>query len=582
MLGVLKRLGYFFKREKKSYIIMAIILTIISILGILPASILGSFIDLVTTKTLTKSAAIWLAIAMFIVSIGRYVCSWVLHMVSNMKGQQLTYELREQYLMQLFAMDINFFETYSKGELMSRMTTDLDMMRMAATKIITDIFVNSLHILVVTAAMMITVDVRLTVASALVIPFFIVYLNNKLFKMREYYQTHRTIYSAMTESILESVEGAEVIKAYVQEEEDTEKMHKAIDADIASWKYIVRFEAIFGPLFDFVIAIATVIAFGYGSYLVVTSQISVGQLVTFSMYLTMFTGPILGLSNVFNQFNQVIIAEERIQEIMQYVPEVQDVENKAILDFKTLEFKDVTFKYPFDLEEVIKGISFTVKKGQNIGIVGPSGAGKSTIIRHLLREFNVQGGEVLLNGQSIDKFKIEDVHNLIGYVPQAHMLFRGDVEDNILIGMEPRQYSNSAIERAVQIADFAKDLQFMPDGMNTKVGEFGSGLSGGQKQRLSIARALVTNPEILILDDSLSAVDASTEQTIIEKLDYFRKDKTNIIIAHRFSAIKDADFILVVEDGKISESGTHDELMELGGWYADQYLYQNTDVEVQS
>jgi len=223
---------------------------------------------------------------------------------------------------------------------------------------------------------------------------------------------------------------------------------------------------------------------------------------------------------------------------------------------------------------VIKNIDFTIRNGQTIGICGPTGAGKSTLIRQLLREFKVTEGQIFIDGVPIEKYKIEDVRGLVGYVPQEHILFKKAVDQNILIG-NPHAGSRE-LDKAVKIADFEKDISYLTDGLHTMVGEAGATLSGGQKQRLSIARALIKDPQILILDDSLSSVDAKTEETIIARLKEFRQGKTNIIIAHRFSAIRDADQILVLEGGKITQRGTHDELLKTDGWYKHQYIQQIT------
>ena len=221
---------------------------------------------------------------------------------------------------------------------------------------------------------------------------------------------------------------------------------------------------------------------------------------------------------------------------------------------------------------VLKNINLTINSGETIGIVGPTGSGKSTLIRQLLREFNTTGGEVLIDGVNINHYKIEDVRSLVGYVPQNNILFRRSIDDNILIG-NPLA-SSAELNAALYVSDFKKDLQMLPEGEHTQVSELGGSLSGGQRQRLSIARALVKNPEILILDDSLSAVDALTEANIIEKLRETRKDKTNIIVAHRFSAIAKADKIVVMENGSISCIGTHKELINYDNWYKNQYLRQ--------
>ena len=307
--------------------------------------------------------------------------------------------------------------------------------------------------------------------------------------------------------------------------------------------------------------------------MVITSRITTGDLITFVMYIGMLYGPLVALSNVLNTINNAIIADNRYHEIMNLVPLVKDEEkSSSVFTFEKIEFKNVSFKYPFDHHEIIIYIIFTINKGETIGIVGPTGAGKSTLIRQLLREFNVTSGEILIDGKNIENFKIEDVHNLVGYVPQAHILFRKTVDENILIG-NPKA-SPAQIDMAVTLSDFKKDIKDLAYGSETMVGELGASLSGGQRQRLSIARALVKNPEILILDDSLSAVDALTEANIIGHLKKSRSDKTNIIVAHRFSAIYQADKIIVLENGKITNVGTHRELLGYDNWYKRQYIEQ--------
>ena len=231
----------------------------------------------------------------------------------------------------------------------------------------------------------------------------------------------------------------------------------------------------------------------------------------------------------------------------------------------------------FDKEKVINNINLKLHKGETIGIVGPSGAGKSTLIRQILREFNITEGAILINGEPIEKYKIEDVRNMVGYVPQDNILFRRSIDDNILIGNPTANAVD--INQAMQISDFKKDLLEMPQGEKTLVSELGSTLSGGQRQRLSIARALVKNPQILILDDSLSAVDAVTEANIIRQLKETREGKTNIIVAHRFSAIAASDKIIVMNNGRITDCGTHQELLSYDNWYKFQYLRQIKEEE---
>jgi ATP-binding cassette subfamily B protein len=326
-------------------------------------------------------------------------------------------------------------------------------------------------------------------------------------------------------------------------------------------------------MFELVYAVSYFIAIGLGSYMVIKSVISPGDLVSFLLYVGMLYGPLIGLSNILNTISNINISSVRYFEIMDLQPKVEDVENpRHVFKFSEIKFNDVSFKYPFDYFDVIKNINLTIKSGETIGIVGPTGSGKSTLVRQLLREFNVTKGKILIDDIPIEEYMIEDVRNMVGYVPQEHILFRRSVDDNILIG-NPKA-THEQIKFAMGVADFNKDLLMLSEGEHTMVSELGSSLSGGQRQRLSIARAIIKDPEILILDDSLSAVDALTEMNIINQLRETRVGKTNIIVAHCFSAIASADKIIVLEDGKITNVGTHKELLSYDNWYKMQYLNQ--------
>jgi len=567
-----KHLGWFFKVEYKKYIGLALLLLILSITPVLPAKILGMAIDEIASGTLTVDRLVFLVLTLAAIPIGRYFVAIVYHMNINRLGHKLSYTLREKYIDHLFELDSAIYEKYTKGDLISRASNDLNNLTVLATSFLQTLVFNT-GMVISAIVIMLTIDPWLTLASVILMPFAIFWLNKQRQKKRAYYKTHHEIYADMTEKVLESIEGAKAVRAYTQEENDFQKTKKAIDADINSWWKIIKFEAVYGPLFEMVYAVSYFVAIAYGSYMVLKSQISTGDLVTFLVYVGQLYGPLVALSNILNSVNNIIISDERFYEIMDLEPEVKDEDSaREIFSFKTIEFKNVSFKYPFDDFDVIKDITFTINSGETIGIVGPTGAGKSTLIRQLLREFNVTKGQILFDGIDIGKLKIEDARNLVGYVPQNHVLFRRTVDDNILIG-NPNA-SQSQIDTAVSLADFKKDLRELPSGIDTMVAELGGSLSGGQRQRLSIARALVKNPEILILDDSLSAVDSLTEANIIRNLKQARSDKTNIIVAHRFSAVAAADKILVLQDGVITAQGTHNELLKYDNWYKMQYLNQ--------
>lgn len=572
IFATFKRLKWFFKKHLKDYILCLLALIFVSIIPTIPVKVLGIAIDDIIQGLVTKERILIYILGIFLLPLSVYLVNIYYHYTMNKVGQLLSFELREKYLEQLFIMDSSLYEQYSKGDLIARVTNDLTNVTVLATTFLQNI-IYYLALIVTSIMMMMLINPLLTFAAVILMPIFIFILNNIRKKKREYYKYHHEIYGEMTESVLESIESVKTVRAYGMEENDYQKTKQAIDNDTKSWWHIQMFESLFVPMFELIYAIAYFIAIGLGSYMVLKMLISPGDLVSFLLYVNMLYSPLIGLSNVLNTISSINISSSRFFEILDKKPIVEDVLNpKDVKTFKEIKFENVIFKYPFDNFNVLDNINFSFKNGQTIGIVGPSGSGKSTLVRQLLREFNVTSGKILIDNIPIENYKIDDIRNLVGYVPQEHILFRRTVDDNILIG-NPNATQNE-IENAMQVADFKKDLSELSQGENTMVSELGGSLSGGQRQRLSIARAIIKNPQILILDDSLSAVDALTQANIIKQLKLSRKGKTNIIVAHSFSAIASADQIIVLQDGKITDIGNHFELLKYDNWYKMQYLEQ--------
>ena len=328
----------------------------------------------------------------------------------------------------------------------------------------------------------------------------------------------------------------------------------------------------FAPLVKIFITLSNVIGFGYGAYLVSRQNLSVGDMIAFQMYLGMIVWPIISIGELTNVLRQGSASMIRVEEVLNQGDDMEEKGSKVIASKKDIVINDLSFQYPTSTDHNLKNIEVIIPKGKTLGIVGKTGSGKTTLLRQFLRQYPLGEGEFKYGTDSVLNYQPTHFQSLIGYVPQDHILFSRSVRENIAFGKEGA--SDQEIMESVKIASFEEDLAKMDQGLDTMIGEKGVSISGGQKQRISIARALIKNPDILILDDSLSAVDAKTEQKIIANIQNERAGKTTIISTHRLSAVRRADEIIVLEDGRIIERGTHLELLEKKGWYYTQYLRQ--------
>jgi ABC-type multidrug transport system fused ATPase/permease subunit len=369
-----------------------------------------------------------------------------------------------------------------------------------------------------------------------------------------------------------------VIRAYVQEKEDVNRFNTLTDDVFRKNVSVAKIDALFEPTMKLLVGISYLIGLGYGAYLVFHNVITLGELVSFNVYLGMMIWPMFAIGELINIMQRGNASLDRINETLSYEADVKNHEQPQHIDSpKKIEFNNVSFQYPSSEVVNLNHVSFTVNRGDTIGIVGKTGSGKTTIVKQLLRQYPAGSGQITMSGVPIEKIPLETLQRFIGYVPQDHVLFSRTVRENILFGK--KDGSDAELNKAIDLAFFRKDLEMLPDGLNTLVGEKGVALSGGQKQRISIARALLVNPEILILDDSLSAVDAKTETAIISNIRSERADKTTFITTHRLSAVEHADWILVLDEGKIIEEGRHQTLLANKGWYKEQYERQQIEAE---
>ena len=379
-----------------------------------------------------------------------------------------------------------------------------------------------------------------------------------------------------SQEILEIIEGIKLIKSYVNEEVRQKNISKII-------KYYFNLAYLESNLWmmsflsnSFIRVVSMVIGLFYGAFLVRNGSISIGKLVTFFGLGETLAWSFWGLGDCINTYKRALVSINRINLLLDDKTEIEDGD-KILEDFSTMEFKNFSFYYPEEKEASLKDISFKLNKGETLGIVGKSGSGKSTLVKQILRFYNFDKNKVFINNVPYEEYDITSVRSKFGYVSQENILLSKTVRENILFGSVSED--DERIINVIKKADFYKDIQNLEKGLDTVVGERGLGLSGGQKQRISLARALYRDPEILVLDDSFSAIDANTESKIINSLKENRKNRTNIIISHRISAVEHADLILVMDNGEIVDRGTHEELISKDSWYKEQFEYQSLDKE---
>lgn len=576
MFSVLVKLKWFFKEYRQQYTVAIVLLILASIIEVLPPWILGEAIDDMTGGNFTGEL-LWIYIGAILLAL---VVSYAMNFVWQYQlfGGAITLDriLRKRLMHQFLKMTPTFYEKNRTGDLMARATNDLNAVSLTAGFGIMTLIDSTAYMGAIICAMGIFISWKLTFFAMLPIPFMAILIQYLGKIVHERYMTAQESFGELNDSVLESVEGVRVIRAYVQEKKD-EKRFADMSEDVYDKNMRVAFiNGLFMPITKAGTAICYVVALGYGAVLVSNGELTVGQLVSFNVYLGLAVWPMFAIGELINVMQQGSASLDRVQETLDYVQDVQNPATpEAVKVPNSIGFNNFTFQYPMSQVKNLQRISLNLKKGQTLGIVGKTGAGKTTFIRQLLREYPLGDGQIVIGDVDLSKLTKEQVLDWIGYVPQDHVLFSRTIRENILFGKEDA--TEADIRDAIRLAYFEKDLSHLPMGLETLVGEKGVSLSGGQKQRVSIARALIKNPEVLILDDSLSAVDAKTESKIIENIQTERAGKTTIISTHRLSGIQHADEILVLDEGLIVERGTHEALLALGGWYKEQYDRQQLE-----
>jgi len=493
-------------------------------------------------------------------------------------SRDMEYALRTDVFTHLESLPMSFYQRNKTGELMSRVTNDLSNVRMLLGPGIM-YSLNTVVTAAVAIAFMLSIDWRLTLASLLPMPVVSLGVRKVGRRINALTEESQEKLADLSARVQESMAGARVVKAFSQEGQEIEDFRRLNQDLVEKNNQLNRVTSVFYPLMQFVIGLAIVIILWFGGREVVQGTISRGQLVQFIFYLGTLAWPMIALGWVVNLLERGRASMQRLNYILDTEPDVKD--GSAVRSgFEVrgeIEFRNLTFAY--NGTPVLKNIFLKIPAGKTVAIVGATGSGKSTLVQLIPRFYNAPPNTLFVDGVPIENIPLETLRRAIGFIPQDTFLFGESIRENIAFGVD--EATDSQIERAAAVSSILADIQQFPSGFKTIVGERGITLSGGQKQRTAISRAVIRDPEILILDDALSSVDTYTEEQILQELEHVMRGRTAILISHRVSTVRDADEIVVMDQGEIVERGTHEELLANGGYYSELHQRQLLEEELE-
>jgi len=575
-------------KYKWHYVAGITVLMIVDMANLYVPQFTGELVDGLTTGGLGMAGVIPVLIKLLItglvITLGRF--GWRYFIVGASRGIQ--YQLRNDMFEHLETLSARYFNSHKTGDLMAHFTNDQNAIRQAVGMAVVTAFDAVVMTIMVLVKMVVYVDFKLTLLAF--VPLTLVAVGCYFYgiESKKRQLKRQEAFSHLSDKAQESIAGVRVLKAFVQEEADYRSFEEASINNMDKILSVVKLRAVFGPALDTVTGVSLLLTLVFGGKMVLEGQVSIGQFVAFNSYIGMLVWPMVACGDCINAFSQAAAAFKRIARIFEEQPDIVDKfpeSEKSDMHVRgDIQLNNLTFTYPDGELPVLKNVNLHIKAGEMLAILGRTGSGKSSLADLLLRVYDCESGMLMLDGRPIDEIPLAVLHRDIAYVPQDNFLFSDTLEENIAFGLEERVVEHpelrERIHRAAMDACIHDNIMDFPENYETVVGERGVTLSGGQKQRSSIARALLMDAPVLVLDDALSAVDTDTEEQILENLMRLRQDKTTIIIAHRVSTLQKADHIAVLTEGELTEYGTHEELLELKGFYAHIYEKQQLEREL--
>ncbi|WP_130806467.1 ABC transporter ATP-binding protein [Senegalia massiliensis] len=579
-----KTLKNFLLEHKKRYILGIIWLVIVDVLQLIFPQILKKITDLLQSNQLSLDELLNYAMLIILLGLGTGVGRYFWRIYIQTTARKAEYYLRNRLFSHLQSLSTNYFNTHKTGDLMAHATNDINAVRTALGPGVVMI-IDSVFITIATLIMMIkTTNLLLVILALFPLPFlaFSVQKMGKVIHKR--FRNVQETFSDLSDRAQENFAGVRVVKSFVQEKEEIKKFSKVNKNNFDKNMKLIKVSGLLRPLIQFISGISFLIVIWYGGILVIEGQISLGDFVAFNSYLSLLVWPMMAIGWVINILQRGSASMERINNILFEKPDITDSDN-TLDNIKDIDghiiFENVWFKYPNSNNYALKNINIDIEKGTTLGVVGRTGSGKTTLVNLILRLYDIDKGNIFIDNIPIQNFSIKNLRENIGYVSQDNFLFSTTVKQNISFAFEQDIDDNKIYDAAKKAEVYDNIIEF-PNGFNTSLGERGVTMSGGQRQRTAIARAIIKDPSILILDDSLSSVDTQTEERILKNLKDIMENKTNIIIAHRISTVKNADHIIVLDEGKIVERGTHEELVNNKKIYNDIYVKQMLEEKIEN